>query len=109
MVALRGRRGTATLLGHLSDVTLVRRNGPLARCVTCVLALCRVSDRRSDSEPFDRRSCSRPLRTGDRQAHDSAINASLQSSARTSELANNEHSASKKIELLSAIIVSPLH
>jgi len=94
---------------HLSDITLLTRNDPLARCVTCVLVLGRVCDWRSDSEPLsDRRSCSRPLPTGDRQAHDSAINASLQSSARTSELANNEHSASEKIELLSAIIISPL-
>jgi hypothetical protein len=50
------------------------------------------------SEP---RSCSRSLRAGSRQAHDSAISASLQSSARTRELANNEDSAIETIKLLS--------
>ena len=52
--------------------------------------------------------CFCPLWTSDQQAQDSAISESLQSSARTRELANNEHSATKANELLSTFTVSPL-
>jgi hypothetical protein len=60
---------------------------------------------RPDGEPLvELWSCFRSLRTCDRQAHDSAINASLQSSAWTSALTNDEHTASETIKPLSPFI-----
>jgi len=79
------------------------------RCATFGLAFFLPFAWRSDAEAAPEVGrCAGFLGTCDRQAHDSANSASLQSSARTSELANNEHSASETIQVFSAVIVSPL-
>src|SRR5215831_1464544 len=74
--------------------------GLFARCGPCKRA---VFDNLFLSEL---RCCARSLFASERQAQDSAISASPQSSASARELANSEHSTSETIEIVTAFIFS---
>src|SRR5262249_27696727 len=94
--------------GLHDDHFVGRRRSFFARCAILTSALFLAFESGSTGEFLSElESCSRSLRTSDRQAQDSAISDSLQSSARTTELSNNEQSANEATtEFLTAFIYS---